>query len=120
MPALLFVHAHPDDETISTGATLARYAAAGADVALVTCTRGEDGEVIPASLAYLEDDRDGLLGPHRTGELRTALAALGVENHWYLDDLVSAELGRRVHFRDSGMAGTPAGDRPDAFASATA
>ena len=118
MPGLLFVHAHPDDETIATGVTLARYAAAGVEVALVTCTRGEDGEVIPASLAYLEDDRDGRLGPYRTGELRLALAALGVENHWYLDDLVSAERGRRAHFRDSGMADTPAGAHPDAFASA--
>jgi N-acetyl-1-D-myo-inositol-2-amino-2-deoxy-alpha-D-glucopyranoside deacetylase len=114
--ALLFVHAHPDDETITTGATLARYAAeVDVDVALVTCTRGEEGEVIPPALAYLEDDRDGRLGPYRVGELRTALAELGVEKHWYLDDLASAATGHRTHYRDSGMAGTPPAGHPDAF-----
>jgi N-acetyl-1-D-myo-inositol-2-amino-2-deoxy-alpha-D-glucopyranoside deacetylase len=118
VPALLLVHAHPDDETITTGATMARYAASGIDVALVTCTRGEEGEVIPPSLAYLEDDRDGRLGPYRVGELRTALTELGVENHWYLDDLASAAASRRVHYRDSGMVGTPPNEHPDAFSSA--
>ena len=50
---LLLVHAHPDDESIGTGATMAAYAAQGAAVTLVTCTRGELGEVIPPELAYL-------------------------------------------------------------------
>ena len=50
---LLLVHAHPDDESIYTGATMARYAAEGAQVTLVTCTLGELGEIIPPSLAYL-------------------------------------------------------------------
>jgi N-acetyl-1-D-myo-inositol-2-amino-2-deoxy-alpha-D-glucopyranoside deacetylase len=114
----LFVHAHPDDETIATGATMARYADEGADVALVTCTRGEEGEVIPPSLCYLEDDRDGGLAPYRVAELREALTALGVENHWYLDDLVSAAAGAQVRYRDSGMVGTPPNADPRAFASA--
>jgi N-acetyl-1-D-myo-inositol-2-amino-2-deoxy-alpha-D-glucopyranoside deacetylase len=118
VPGLLLVHAHPDDETITTGATMARYAATGADVALVTCTRGEEGEVIPPALAYLEDDRDGRLGPYRVGELRTAVTELGVENHWYLDDLASAAASRRIHYRDSGMVGTPPNEHPDAFSSA--
>ncbi len=118
MSGLLLVHAHPDDETITTGATMARYAAEGVPVALVTCTRGEEGEVIPAGLSYLEDDRDGALGPYRVGELRRALAALDVENHWYLDDLASASVRTRLHYRDSGMAGTPPAGHPDAFASA--
>src|SRR5690606_29699831 len=68
---LLFVHAHPDDETIGTGATMAKYAAEGAHVTLVTCTLGEEGEIIPEDLAHLADDRDAL-GEHRVGELKAA------------------------------------------------
>jgi N-acetyl-1-D-myo-inositol-2-amino-2-deoxy-alpha-D-glucopyranoside deacetylase len=119
--SVLFVHAHPDDETITTGATMARYAAEGAEVHLVTCTRGEEGEVIPPALRYLEDDRDGALGPFRVGELEAALAELGVRNHWYLDELAPdgapLDLGR-ARYRDSGMAGTPPSRHPHAFASA--
>ncbi len=115
MTCALFVHAHPDDETIATGATMARCAAEGVDVALVTCTRGEEGEVIPPALCYLEEDRDGGLAPYRVGELRQALVALGVEKHWYLDDLASAETGRPVRYRDSGMVGTPPNAHPRAF-----
>ncbi|MGA0841481.1 MAG: PIG-L family deacetylase, partial [Candidatus Nanopelagicales bacterium] len=51
--SLLFVHAHPDDETISTGATMAKYVAAGARVTLVTCTSGEEGEILVPELAHL-------------------------------------------------------------------
>lgn len=57
---ILFVHAHPDDETIVTGATMSAAAAAGARVVLVTCTRGELGEVIPPELAHLEVKQDEL------------------------------------------------------------
>lgn len=99
MPAarrLLLVHAHPDDETINNGATMARYAAEGAHVTLVTCTRGERGEVIPPSLAHLEGDGDEL-GRHREGELAAAMAALGVTDHRFLG-------APRVVYRDSGMA----------------
>src|SRR5215470_19388666 len=83
---LLLVHAHPDDESIGTGATIARYAAEGAQVTLVTCTRGELGEVIPPELAYLATgaaagDR---LGEYRAGELAAACAALGVTDHRFL------------------------------------
>ncbi|WP_449373682.1 PIG-L family deacetylase [Arthrobacter psychrolactophilus] len=56
---VLFVHAHPDDETLVTGATMAAAAAAGAHVVLVTCTRGELGEVIPPELAHLEVKAEG-------------------------------------------------------------
>ena len=66
---LLLVHAHPDDESIGTGATMAKYAAEGAAVTLVTCTLGELGEVIPPELAYLAWDSDGDLGQYRIGEL---------------------------------------------------
>ena len=72
------VHAHPDDESIETGATMARYAAAGVPVTLVTCTLGELGEIIPADLAYLSGERGELLGKYRIGELAVACAALGV------------------------------------------
>ena len=53
---LLLVHAHPDDESITTGATIAKYAAEGAHVTLVTCTLGEEGEIIPPELAHLADE----------------------------------------------------------------
>ena len=66
---LLLVHAHPDDESINNGATMAKYAAEGAHVTLVTCTLGEEGEVIPPELAHLAADRDDTLGAHRIGEL---------------------------------------------------
>ena len=63
---LLLVHAHPDDESINNGATMAKYAAEGAHVTLVTCTLGEEGEVIPPELAHLAADRDDTLGRHRS------------------------------------------------------
>ena len=66
---LLLVHAHPDDESIGTGATMAKYAAQGCHVTLVTCTLGELGEIIPGDLARLAADRDDTLGQYRIGEL---------------------------------------------------
>ncbi|MEV0587436.1 N-acetyl-1-D-myo-inositol-2-amino-2-deoxy-alpha-D-glucopyranoside deacetylase [Nonomuraea sp. NPDC050310] len=104
---LLLVHAHPDDETIGTGATMAKYAAEGAHVTLVTCTLGEEGEVIPPELAHLAADRDDTLGEYRIGELAAACEALGVEDHRFL-----GEPGR---WRDSGMMGVASNDRPQAF-----
>ena len=71
------MHAHPDDESINNGATMAKYAAEGAHVTLVTCTLGEEGEVIPPGLAHLAPDRDGGLGDHRAGELADAMRRLG-------------------------------------------
>lgn len=91
------MHAHPDDETLSTGGTIARYAAApDTSVTLVTCTLGEQGEVIPAELAELAPERGDQLGGYRAGELAAACAALGVRDHRYLGGI-----GR---WRDSGMA----------------
>ena len=104
---MLFVHAHPDDESIETGATMAKYAAMGAQVTLVTCTLGEMGEVIPAELAHLAADAGGGLGQHRIGELASACAALGVPDHRFL--------GGAGRWRDSGMMGTPANDEPGCF-----
>lgn len=97
---LLAVHAHPDDETLSTGALLATWAAAGRPVTVVTCTRGEQGEVIGSALAPLEGDGPGLAA-HREGELAAALEALGVGDHVFLDQAGPGPADRYV---DSGMA----------------
>ncbi|MER8094608.1 N-acetyl-1-D-myo-inositol-2-amino-2-deoxy-alpha-D-glucopyranoside deacetylase [Streptomyces goshikiensis] len=107
---LLLVHAHPDDESINNGVTMAKYAAEGAHVALVTCTLGEEGEVIPAALAHLTADREDALGAHRVGELAAAMAELGVTDHRFL--------GGPGRFRDSGMMGAEQNRRPGAFWSA--
>ena len=98
-PRLLFVHAHPDDESLATGATIAHYAARGADVRVVTCTLGEEGEVIGDRWAELAADRADQLGGYRIGELTAALHGLGVGAPSYL--------GGAGRWRDSGMRGTP-------------
>ncbi len=104
---MLLVHAHPDDESIGTGATMAKYAAEGAHVTLITCTLGELGEVIPAELAHLAADADGGLGEYRIGELAAACAALGVTDHRFL--------GGPGRYRDSGMMGLPGNEAPGCF-----
>ncbi len=99
---LLLVHAHPDDETINNGATMARYVDAGARVTLVTCTRGEQGEILVPELSHLAADADDALGPYRETELAAAMAVLGVRDHRFLGE---AGHGRpAVRYRDSGMA----------------
>ncbi|GAA5127007.1 N-acetyl-1-D-myo-inositol-2-amino-2-deoxy-alpha-D-glucopyranoside deacetylase [Haloechinothrix salitolerans] len=105
--SLLLVHAHPDDETLTTGGTIARYAATGYDVTVVTCTLGEEGEIIPPALAQLGAAHADQLGGYRHGELMAACSALGVRHHRYLGGI-----GR---WRDSGMAGTPSAEHPRAF-----
>jgi N-acetyl-1-D-myo-inositol-2-amino-2-deoxy-alpha-D-glucopyranoside deacetylase len=50
---MLLIHAHPDDESITTGGTMARYAAQGVDVTLLTCTLGEEGEILDPDLCEL-------------------------------------------------------------------
>ena len=102
-PRLLFVHAHPDDETLTTGATIAHYAARGADVRVLTCTLGEEGEVIGSQWAQLAVDAADQLGGYRIGELTSALRELGVDRPRYL--------GGAGHWRDSGMEGSPARHR---------
>ncbi|MFN2496653.1 MAG: N-acetyl-1-D-myo-inositol-2-amino-2-deoxy-alpha-D-glucopyranoside deacetylase [Pseudonocardiaceae bacterium] len=96
---LVLVHAHPDDETLWTGGMIARYAAAGVAVTLVTCTLGERGEVIPEELRGLAADRADQLGGYRVGELRGACAALGITDQRFLGGI-----GR---WRDSGMVAEP-------------
>ncbi|WP_211296277.1 N-acetyl-1-D-myo-inositol-2-amino-2-deoxy-alpha-D-glucopyranoside deacetylase [Mycobacterium aquaticum] len=97
-PRLLFVHAHPDDETLTTGATIAHYAAHGAEVRVVTCTLGEEGEVIGDQYALLSVDHADQLGGYRISELTRALGALGLGAPHYL--------GGPGRWRDSGMGGT--------------
>jgi N-acetyl-1-D-myo-inositol-2-amino-2-deoxy-alpha-D-glucopyranoside deacetylase len=93
---LLLVHAHPDDECINNGATMARYVDDGVGVTLVTCTAGEMGEVLVPDLSHLSYDEKGGLGEHRRGELVEAMAVLGVTDHRFL--------GGFGRFHDSGMA----------------
>ena len=98
---LMLVHAHPDDETIFTGVTMARYAAEGAHVTLVTCTAGEEGEILTPDIAHLAAEQEDGLGPHRVEELADAMRELGVADHRYL--------GGPFRYRDSGMQWGPDG-----------
>lgn len=107
MNGILLVHAHPDDETIGTGVTMAHYAAAGVDVTLVTCTLGEEGEIHLPELALLAPDHADQLGGYRVAELAEACRALGVRDHRFL--------GGAGRYRDSGMMGTPANEHPRCF-----
>ena len=81
---LLLVHAHPDDEVLGSGGVMAKHAAEGGAVTLVTCTLGEEGEILLADIAHLATDRQGGLGPHRVGELATSMTALGITDNRFL------------------------------------
>lgn len=109
---LLLVHAHPDDETINTGATMARYAAEGVAVTLVTCTLGDEGEILLPQEQHRAADRDDSLGAYRWQELQQAMAALGVHDIRLLSGWVAPG---RARWRDSGMVGTSANEHPSAF-----
>lgn len=111
----LFVHAHPDDETLTTGVTMAAYAARGHEVHLLTCTLGEEGEVIPPGLTHLGADRDNTLGTRRRVELRAAMSVLGVAHAVLGED---HDRGVASRYRDSGMAGTHSDEHRDAFSRA--
>jgi N-acetyl-1-D-myo-inositol-2-amino-2-deoxy-alpha-D-glucopyranoside deacetylase len=106
--SLLLVHAHPDDETINNGATMAKYASEGVRVTLVTCTRGEEGEVLIPDLAHLASSQKDKLGSHRETELADAMAALGVTDFRFLG-------APERKWRDSGMMGTEPNNRSDVF-----
>lgn len=106
-PRLIFVHAHPDDEAIGTGATMARYAAGGAHVTLVTCTLGEEGEIHVPELAQLAAGQADQLGGYRITEWHAACDALGVSDRRFL--------GGAGRYRDSGMMGTPSNRHPRSF-----
>ncbi|MBC7517713.1 MAG: PIG-L family deacetylase [Microbacteriaceae bacterium] len=112
----MFVHAHPDDETITTGGTLATLIDLGSAVTVLTCTRGEKGEIVPADLQHLLADQlngtrrepcnaqGDAVAAHREGEISAAMTALGVIDHRWLGDAnarVATSAPRR--YRDSGM-----------------
>jgi N-acetyl-1-D-myo-inositol-2-amino-2-deoxy-alpha-D-glucopyranoside deacetylase len=105
--SILFVHAHPDDEAIGTGATMAWYASRGVHVTLVTCTLGEEGEIHVPELSGLAAAEADQLGGYRIYELAQACAALSVTDHRFL--------GGAGRYRDSGMMGLPTNDHPRAF-----
>lgn len=107
-PRLLLVHAHPDDESINNGATMAAYVARGSHVTLVTCTRGEEGEILVPELSHLASDKEDGLGNHREIELAAAMKELGVSDFRFLGAPVKK-------WRDSGMIGTSQNERPDVF-----
>lgn len=107
----VFVHAHPDDESITTGATIAALASAGWDVTVLTCTLGEAGEVMDERFAELTHANADQLGGYRFSELSAALGHLGANTPRLLGGLGT--------FRDSGMALGPSGhpvlgEEPDA------
>jgi N-acetyl-1-D-myo-inositol-2-amino-2-deoxy-alpha-D-glucopyranoside deacetylase len=104
----MLVHAHPDDETINNGATMALYAALGAQVTLITCTRGEEGEVLTPELTHLASSETDSLGEHREIELANAMKALGVTDFRFLAE-------GEGKYRDSGMMGTEPNNRADVF-----
>jgi N-acetyl-1-D-myo-inositol-2-amino-2-deoxy-alpha-D-glucopyranoside deacetylase len=87
---------------------MAMYADLGAQVTLVTCTRGEEGEVLISDLSHLASSATDSLGLHREVELKDAMAALGVNDFRFLGN-------HTVKFRDSGMMGTEPNNRPDVF-----
>jgi len=103
----MLVHAHPDDETVSTGATMAHYAAQGVQITLVTCTLGEEGEIHVPELALLAAAEADQLGGYRLAELDAACAALGVTDHRFL--------GGAGRYRDSGMMGLETNKHPRCF-----
>jgi len=106
---LLLIHAHPDDEVMSTGGTIARAVAEGQRVDLVVCTGGEEGEIHDPDLDPAE--AQPRLREIREAELRCSLAALGAAAADSGGVLQEHLLG----FRDSGMMGTSPNDHPDSF-----
>jgi N-acetyl-1-D-myo-inositol-2-amino-2-deoxy-alpha-D-glucopyranoside deacetylase len=92
----MLVHAHPDDETIGNGVTMAKHVAEGGQVTLVTCTLGEEGEVLVPELVHLDAEHEDNLAPQRLAELTEAMRILGVTDF--------VRLGGDGRYRDSGMA----------------
>jgi N-acetyl-1-D-myo-inositol-2-amino-2-deoxy-alpha-D-glucopyranoside deacetylase len=99
----LFVHAHPDDESLSTGGLISLLAGAGVRVRVLTCTRGERGEVVPGPFKPLEGTPQ--LAEHRALELTAALRELGAGKPCFLGGLHARAYDRGPAFRylDSGM-----------------
>jgi LmbE family N-acetylglucosaminyl deacetylase len=100
-PTLMTVHAHPDDETIGTGGAMAKAVAAGHRVILITCTRGEMGEIVVPEMDTPDNHRR--LGELRAAELERAMAVLGV-TEW-----------ENLGYHDSDMMGRPGNRDPRTF-----
>ena len=115
LPVVLAVHAHPDDETLATGVALATLAERGHAVHVLTCTLGDHGEVMVPELQHLEGTEE--LAGHRRQELAAACAALGVE-HRVLGEQPGTPDAAAVTHRDSGMAGSPQAEHPQALVNA--
>jgi N-acetyl-1-D-myo-inositol-2-amino-2-deoxy-alpha-D-glucopyranoside deacetylase/mycothiol S-conjugate amidase len=99
---LMLVHAHPDDESITTGGILIKYAEEGVRTVVVTCTRGELGDIQDPE--HYVSPRPGMsMEEIRMAEMADALGVLKVGTFYCLD------------YRDSGMAGTPGNDDPRSF-----
>jgi N-acetyl-1-D-myo-inositol-2-amino-2-deoxy-alpha-D-glucopyranoside deacetylase len=114
---LLLLHAHPDDESIMTGGTIARYLDEGVDVRVLTFTLGEEGEVIGDEWSQLAADGGAdQLGGYRILELTRALAALTPEGR---EPLRPRFLGGAGRWRDSGMAGSASASHPRALSMAS-
>jgi N-acetyl-1-D-myo-inositol-2-amino-2-deoxy-alpha-D-glucopyranoside deacetylase len=108
MERVLFVHAHPDDESIFTGGTIAMLVDRGAAVTVLTCTRGERGAVAAPELAHLAGTP--ALADERARELAAALAELGVTDHRWLGDSNARWDGREPRrYEDSGRTWGPPG-----------
>ena len=100
--SVLFVHAHPDDETISTGALIAECVARGSRVFLLTCSRGERGEVVAGPLTALAGTIE--LAREREHELDRATGILGVHSKFWLGEPPARAAGLSPRrYRDSGM-----------------
>lgn len=99
----LLVHAHPDDETLATGALIAALVEAGVEVHVVTATRGERGELMPGVVDVAPGSEE--FAAHRERELATALDRLGVGHHAYLGMPPARDPanGTPRHYQDSGM-----------------
>lgn len=100
---VLFVHAHPDDESMGTGGTIARLVAEGSRVHLVTCTDGAEGEIHDPTLD--QEEARPRLAEIRGAELACSVAALG-------NGAIQQHL---LGYRDSGMMGTDANAHPESF-----
>ncbi|WP_316670287.1 PIG-L family deacetylase [uncultured Propionibacterium sp.] len=99
---VLLVHAHPDDDTLSTGPLAAWVASSGGSVELVTCTRGERGEVVAGVLP--EGVTPAELTAVREAELTAACAELGITDRWFLGSAPWREAGLDdCRYEDSGM-----------------
>lgn len=100
--SVLLAHAHPDDETLATGALIAELVARGVTVWLLTASRGERGEVVPGPLSGLEGTAE--LTKEREQELQCAAATLGISESFWLGELPARAAGLAVRaYRDSGM-----------------